>query len=111
MNKATTKGFEKDVGNKTTHHFLYPESAVDIAPGVSLVLLPFKLRDLEWLASALSTGTVKMYDLGGGSWPSGGGTSTALLTSVCVFRTYMRVKERVEADKDKVRWTLGWIGC
>lgn len=68
MNKAITKGFEKDVGNKTTHHFLYPESAVDVAPGVSLVLLPFKLRDLEWLASALSTGTVKMYELG----PSGG---------------------------------------
>lgn len=62
MNKAITKGFEKDVGNRTTHHFLYPESAVDVAPGVSLVLLPFKLRDLEWLASALSTGTVKMYE-------------------------------------------------
>lgn len=62
MNKAITKGFEKDVGNRTTHHFLYPESAVDVAPGVSLVLLPFKLRDLEWLTSALSTGTVKMYD-------------------------------------------------
>ncbi|KAM9361364.1 ST3 beta-galactoside alpha-2,3-sialyltransferase 8 [Symphorus nematophorus] len=76
MNKAVTRGFEKDVGNRTTHHFLYPESAVDIEPGVSLVLLPFKLRDLEWLTSALSTGTVKM--------------------------TYMRVKERVEADKDKV---------
>lgn len=60
MNKAVTQGFEKDVGNKTTHHFLYPESAVDIKHGVSLVLLPFKLRDLEWLTSALSTGTVKM---------------------------------------------------
>ncbi|XP_039971746.1 ST3 beta-galactoside alpha-2,3-sialyltransferase 8 [Xiphias gladius] len=76
MNKAVTKGFEKDVGNRTTHHFLYPESAVDIVRGVSLVLLPFKLRDLEWLTSALSTGQVKM--------------------------TYMRVKERVKADKDKV---------
>ncbi|XP_044076853.1 CMP-N-acetylneuraminate-beta-galactosamide-alpha-2,3-sialyltransferase 2-like isoform X2 [Siniperca chuatsi] len=76
MNKAVTRGFEKDVGNRTTHHFLYPESAVDVDRGVSLVLLPFKLRDLEWLTSALSTGKVKM--------------------------TYMRVKERVEADKDKV---------
>ncbi|XP_042350036.1 CMP-N-acetylneuraminate-beta-galactosamide-alpha-2,3-sialyltransferase 2-like [Plectropomus leopardus] len=94
MNKAVTRGFEKDVGNRTTHHFLYPESAVDVGHGVSLVLLPFKLRDLEWLTSALSTGEVKM--------------------------TYMRVKERVEADKDKVlvvnpvffkyahdRWTEG----
>uniref|UniRef100_A0A1A8BM27 CMP-N-acetylneuraminate-beta-galactosamide-alpha-2,3-sialyltransferase 2 n=2 Tax=Nothobranchius kadleci TaxID=1051664 RepID=A0A1A8BM27_NOTKA len=76
MNKAVTQGFEKDVGNRTTHHILYPESAVDVAPGVSLILLPFKLRDLEWLTSALSTGEVKM--------------------------TYMRVKDRVKADKDKV---------
>uniref|UniRef100_A0A3Q3WJD0 CMP-N-acetylneuraminate-beta-galactosamide-alpha-2,3-sialyltransferase 2 n=1 Tax=Mola mola TaxID=94237 RepID=A0A3Q3WJD0_MOLML len=76
MNKAVTRGFERDVGNRTTHHLLYPESAVDVDHGVSLVLLPFKLRDLEWLSSALSTGKVKM--------------------------TYMRVKERVEADKDKV---------
>ncbi|XP_044204528.1 ST3 beta-galactoside alpha-2,3-sialyltransferase 8 [Thunnus albacares] len=76
MNKAVTRGFEKDVGNRTTHHFMYPESAVDIDRGVSLVLLPFKLRDLEWVTSALSTGEVKM--------------------------TYMRVKDRVKADKDKV---------
>uniref|UniRef100_A0A3P8U0N1 CMP-N-acetylneuraminate-beta-galactosamide-alpha-2,3-sialyltransferase 2 n=1 Tax=Amphiprion percula TaxID=161767 RepID=A0A3P8U0N1_AMPPE len=76
MNKAVTRGFEKDVGNRTTHHFLYPESAVDVNHGVSLVLLPFKLRDLEWLTSALSTGQVKM--------------------------TYMRVRDRVQADKDKV---------
>lgn len=76
MNKAVTRGFEKDVGNRTTHHFLYPESAVDVDHGVSLVLLPFKLRDLEWLTSALSTGLVKM--------------------------TYMRVRERISADKDKV---------
>ncbi|MEQ2168876.1 CMP-N-acetylneuraminate-beta-galactosamide-alpha-2,3-sialyltransferase 2, partial [Goodea atripinnis] len=60
MNKAVTRGFEKDVGNRTTHHFLYPESAVDVDHGVSLVLLPFKLRDLEWLTSALSTGHIKM---------------------------------------------------
>ncbi|XP_078802821.1 ST3 beta-galactoside alpha-2,3-sialyltransferase 8 isoform X2 [Oryzias latipes] len=76
MNKALTRGFEKDVGNRTTHHFLYPESAVDVDGGVSLVLLPFKLRDLEWLTSALSTGHIKT--------------------------TYMRVKERIQADKDKV---------
>ncbi|XP_035990634.1 ST3 beta-galactoside alpha-2,3-sialyltransferase 8 [Fundulus heteroclitus] len=76
MNKAVTRGFERDVGNRTTHHFMYPESAVDVRHGVSLVLLPFKLRDLEWLTSALSTGHIKM--------------------------TYMRVKNKVEADKDKV---------
>ncbi|XP_008407369.1 ST3 beta-galactoside alpha-2,3-sialyltransferase 8 [Poecilia reticulata] len=76
MNKAVTQGFEKDVGNRTTHHFLYPESAVDVQHGVNLVLLPFKLKDLEWLTSALSTGHIK--------------------------RTYMRVRDRVGADRDKV---------
>ncbi|KAJ7998677.1 hypothetical protein DPEC_G00207360 [Dallia pectoralis] len=76
MNKAITVGFEADVGNRTTHHFMYPESAVDIAHGVHLVLLPFKLLDIQWVASALSTGEIK--------------------------RTYMRVKDRVNADKDKV---------
>ncbi|XP_042590004.1 ST3 beta-galactoside alpha-2,3-sialyltransferase 8 [Cyprinus carpio] len=76
MNKAVTVGFEEDVGNRTTHHFMYPESAINLRPGVHLVLLPFKLKDMEWLSSALSTGEIKM--------------------------TYMRVKNRVEADKDKV---------
>ncbi|XP_007239969.3 ST3 beta-galactoside alpha-2,3-sialyltransferase 8 [Astyanax mexicanus] len=76
MNKATTVGFERDVGNKTTHHFMYPESAVDLQPGVHLVLLPFKLRDLQWVTSALSTGEIKT--------------------------TYTRVKERVQAEKDKI---------
>ncbi|KAJ8259578.1 hypothetical protein GJAV_G00171050 [Gymnothorax javanicus] len=76
MNKARTSGFEGDVGNRTTHHIIYPESAVDMKPGVTLVLLPFKLRDLQWLISALTTGEIK--------------------------QTYMRVKDRVRADKDKI---------
>ncbi|XP_051957988.1 CMP-N-acetylneuraminate-beta-galactosamide-alpha-2,3-sialyltransferase 2-like [Xyrauchen texanus] len=76
MNKAITLGYEVDVGKRTTHHFMYPESAIDLAPAVHLVLLPFKLRDMQWLTSALSTGEIKM--------------------------TYMRVKNRVKADKDKV---------
>ncbi|XP_048028504.1 ST3 beta-galactoside alpha-2,3-sialyltransferase 8 [Megalobrama amblycephala] len=76
MNKAITVGYEEDVGNRTTHHFMYPESAIDLRPGVHLVLLPFKLKDLQWLSSALSTGEIKV--------------------------TYMRVKNLVEADKDKV---------
>lgn len=76
MNKAITRGYEADVGNRTTHHIMYPESAVDLAPGVHLVLLSFKLRDMQWLTSALSTGEIT--------------------------RTYMRVKNLVRADKDKV---------
>ncbi|KAA0707659.1 CMP-N-acetylneuraminate-beta-galactosamide-alpha-2,3-sialyltransferase 2 [Triplophysa tibetana] len=76
MNKAVIRGYELDVGNQTTHHFMYPESAIDLSPGVRLVLLPFKLLDMEWLSSALSTGEIKM--------------------------TYMRVKSLVRADKYKV---------
>ncbi|XP_015263703.1 PREDICTED: CMP-N-acetylneuraminate-beta-galactosamide-alpha-2,3-sialyltransferase 2-like [Gekko japonicus] len=76
MNKAPTAGFEEDVGAKTTHHFMYPESAVNLHPGVHLVLVPFKPLDLKWLASALSSGDIQ--------------------------HTYKRVKQFIKADKSKV---------
>ncbi|NP_988898.1 ST3 beta-galactoside alpha-2,3-sialyltransferase 2, gene 2 [Xenopus tropicalis] len=76
MNGARTYGFEKDVGSKTTHHFMYPESAVHVQPGVHLVLIPFKLQDLKWITSALTTGEVTY--------------------------TYTRMKKFIKADKDKV---------
>ncbi|KAF7238910.1 CMP-N-acetylneuraminate-beta-galactosamide-alpha-2,3-sialyltransferase 2 [Varanus komodoensis] len=76
MNTAQTVGFEDDVGTRTTHHFMYPESAVDLHPGIHLVLVPFKPLDLEWLASAFSSGAIQ--------------------------HTYKRVKQFVEGDKDKV---------
>nr|XP_056701180.1 CMP-N-acetylneuraminate-beta-galactosamide-alpha-2,3-sialyltransferase 2-like [Euleptes europaea] len=76
MNKAPTAGFEEDVGAKTTHRFMYPESAVDLHPGVHLVLVPFKPLDLRWLASALSSGDIQ--------------------------HTYKRVKRFIKADKNKV---------
>lgn len=56
MNRAQVAGFELDVGRRTTHRFVYPESAVDVGPGVRLVLVPFKPLDLQWAASAFSTG-------------------------------------------------------
>lgn len=76
MNKAVTSGFESDVGRKTTHHFMYPESAIDLPADVHLVLVPFKTLDLQWIASALSTGQIT--------------------------KTYMEVKQFIKADKDKV---------
>ncbi|XP_063000627.1 CMP-N-acetylneuraminate-beta-galactosamide-alpha-2,3-sialyltransferase 2-like [Elgaria multicarinata webbii] len=76
MNTAQIAGFEEDVGRRTTHHFMYPESAVNLRPGVHLVLVPFKPRDLQWLASAFSTGNIQ--------------------------HTYKRVKQFIEADKSKV---------
>ncbi|XP_069813170.1 CMP-N-acetylneuraminate-beta-galactosamide-alpha-2,3-sialyltransferase 1 [Dendropsophus ebraccatus] len=58
MNHAPTTRFEKDVGNKTTHHFVYPESVRNLPDNVSMVLIPFKTLDLQWIVSALTTGTI-----------------------------------------------------
>ncbi|XP_051489491.1 CMP-N-acetylneuraminate-beta-galactosamide-alpha-2,3-sialyltransferase 2-like [Apus apus] len=76
MNRAQIAGFELDVGRRTTHHFMYPESAVNLAPGTHLVLVPFKPLDLQWVASAFSTGELT--------------------------RTYARVKRFIQADRHKV---------
>lgn len=54
MNKAPTAGFEADVGHKTTHHLVYPESFRDLGENVSMILVPFKTLDLEWVVSAVS---------------------------------------------------------
>jgi hypothetical protein len=49
INKAPVKGYEKDVGNRTTHQIIYPESATGYRPGASLLFLPFKPNDIKWL--------------------------------------------------------------
>ncbi|NP_001303813.1 CMP-N-acetylneuraminate-beta-galactosamide-alpha-2,3-sialyltransferase 2-like [Latimeria chalumnae] len=77
MNHAPTTGFESDVGSKTTHHFMYPESAKNLPANVSLVLIPFKTLDLQWVISALTTGSIKS--------------------------TYAPVKQFLRVDKDKVQ--------
>uniref|UniRef100_A0A8C9FKD9 CMP-N-acetylneuraminate-beta-galactosamide-alpha-2,3-sialyltransferase 2 n=1 Tax=Pavo cristatus TaxID=9049 RepID=A0A8C9FKD9_PAVCR len=76
MNRAKTAGFEVDVGVRTTHHFMYPESATNLWPGVHLVLVPFKPLDLKWVTSAFSTGELT--------------------------HTYTRVKQFIKADRNKV---------
>ncbi|MED6277569.1 CMP-N-acetylneuraminate-beta-galactosamide-alpha-2,3-sialyltransferase 1 [Characodon lateralis] len=76
MNQAPTNGFEEDVGTRTTHHVMYPESAIDLDNSTSLVLIPFKTLDLQWIISALTTGTIK--------------------------HTYLPVMPRIKANKDKV---------
>ncbi|KFO30978.1 CMP-N-acetylneuraminate-beta-galactosamide-alpha-2, 3-sialyltransferase 1 [Fukomys damarensis] len=58
MNKAPTAGFEADVGSKTTHHLVYPESFRELGENVSMVLVPFKTIDLQWVVSATTTGTI-----------------------------------------------------
>ncbi|XP_067282498.1 CMP-N-acetylneuraminate-beta-galactosamide-alpha-2,3-sialyltransferase 2 [Pseudorasbora parva] len=76
INKGPTKGYEKDVGSKTTHRILYPESAVDLEEHTHLVLLPFKVLDMQWLISTFTTKHI--------TW------------------TYAQVPSTIKANKDKV---------
>uniref|UniRef100_A0A3B4WZ01 CMP-N-acetylneuraminate-beta-galactosamide-alpha-2,3-sialyltransferase 1-like n=1 Tax=Seriola lalandi dorsalis TaxID=1841481 RepID=A0A3B4WZ01_SERLL len=76
INSGRTKGYEADVGKRTTHHVMYPESAVDLDNTTHLVLVPFKIQDLEWLIKAFTTG------FSGAS--------------------YMPVKSHIKANKDLV---------
>uniref|UniRef100_A0A8C2G3I3 CMP-N-acetylneuraminate-beta-galactosamide-alpha-2,3-sialyltransferase 2 n=1 Tax=Cyprinus carpio TaxID=7962 RepID=A0A8C2G3I3_CYPCA len=76
INKGPTEGYEKDVGSKTTHRILYPESAVDVDNSAHLILLPFKIKDMHWLTSAFTTKHIT--------------------------RTYTGVRPTVNANRDKV---------
>ncbi|XP_070996270.1 CMP-N-acetylneuraminate-beta-galactosamide-alpha-2,3-sialyltransferase 1-like isoform X2 [Oncorhynchus clarkii lewisi] len=76
MNMAPTSGFEEDVGSRTTHHVMYPESAIDLENTTILLLIPFKTLDLQWITSALTTGSIK--------------------------ETYVPVRSRIKANKNKV---------
>lgn len=58
LNDAPVRGYEDDVGNKTTMRFFYPESAsynpeLHNEPGTLMVLVPFKQQDLRWLKEIL----------------------------------------------------------
>ncbi|TSR63309.1 CMP-N-acetylneuraminate-beta-galactosamide-alpha-2,3-sialyltransferase 1 [Bagarius yarrelli] len=76
MNQGPTVGYERDVGSKTTHRCMYPESALDLDNSTHLILLPFKVLDMEWLIS--------------------------IFTNKNITRTYTRVKSTIQANKDKV---------
>ncbi|XP_052440824.1 CMP-N-acetylneuraminate-beta-galactosamide-alpha-2,3-sialyltransferase 1 [Carassius gibelio] len=76
MNKGPTEGYEKDVGSKTTHRIVYPESAMDLDNSTHLVLLPFKILDIQWLISAFTTNHIT--------------------------QTYTDVPATINANKDKV---------
>ncbi|KAK1880769.1 CMP-N-acetylneuraminate-beta-galactosamide-alpha-23-sialyltransferase 2 [Dissostichus eleginoides] len=54
INGGPTKGYERDVGNKTTHRVMFPVSATNLDNSTHLVLFPFKIRDLEWLIDAFA---------------------------------------------------------
>ncbi|KAM9737176.1 CMP-N-acetylneuraminate-beta-galactosamide-alpha-2,3-sialyltransferase 1-like isoform 2-T2 [Menidia menidia] len=54
MNGAQIKGYEADVGSRTTHRVLYPESAVPLDNSTRMLLFPFKLADIEWLINGFT---------------------------------------------------------
>ncbi|XP_034561581.1 CMP-N-acetylneuraminate-beta-galactosamide-alpha-2,3-sialyltransferase 1-like [Notolabrus celidotus] len=56
MNNGRVEGYEADVGNRTTHRIMYPESAMNLENNTHLVLFPFKIQDLLWVTKALTTG-------------------------------------------------------
>lgn len=58
LNDSPVRGYEDDVGNKTTMRLFYPESAsynpgLHNDPGTLMVLVPFKQQDLRWLKEIL----------------------------------------------------------
>ncbi|XP_077422340.1 CMP-N-acetylneuraminate-beta-galactosamide-alpha-2,3-sialyltransferase 4 isoform X2 [Vanacampus margaritifer] len=58
LNNSPVRGYEADVGNKTTMRFFYPESAsydprLNSEPGTLMVFVPFKPQDLRWLKEIL----------------------------------------------------------
>lgn len=59
INFGVTKNFEEDVGNRTTHRVMYPESAMDLNNSTHLVLFPFKILDMQWLVSVFTTGNYR----------------------------------------------------
>uniref|UniRef100_A0A8C5D8E1 CMP-N-acetylneuraminate-beta-galactosamide-alpha-2,3-sialyltransferase 1 n=1 Tax=Gouania willdenowi TaxID=441366 RepID=A0A8C5D8E1_GOUWI len=56
INNGQVHGFEKDVGTKTTHRAMYPESAQNLDNSTHLLLFAFKMLDLQWLLEASTTG-------------------------------------------------------
>ncbi|CAH2320423.1 CMP-N-acetylneuraminate-beta-galactosamide-alpha-2,3-sialyltransferase 4 isoform X1 [Pelobates cultripes] len=59
LNNAPVHKYEKDVGNKTTMRFFYPESAhfnqhLDNNPDTLMVLVPYKPMDIVWMKIILN---------------------------------------------------------
>ncbi|XP_052376506.1 CMP-N-acetylneuraminate-beta-galactosamide-alpha-2,3-sialyltransferase 1-like [Oncorhynchus keta] len=77
MNKARTSGYERDVGSRTTHHIIYPESAIDLDNTTRLLFFPFKTLDLQWLPGAITTGSHITF-------------------------SYLRLRPKIKANKDLV---------
>uniref|UniRef100_A0A8C5DBX7 CMP-N-acetylneuraminate-beta-galactosamide-alpha-2,3-sialyltransferase 1 n=1 Tax=Gouania willdenowi TaxID=441366 RepID=A0A8C5DBX7_GOUWI len=62
INHGPVKGFEKDVGTKTTHRAMYPASAQNLDNSTHLLFFAFKMHDLQWLLEAFTTGFKERSD-------------------------------------------------
>ncbi|KAM8841685.1 CMP-N-acetylneuraminate-beta-galactosamide-alpha-2,3-sialyltransferase 2-like isoform 2-T2 [Spinachia spinachia] len=54
INRGHSKGFEADVGNRTTHQIMYLESSSQLDNTTRPVLFVFKMRDFGWITKVLS---------------------------------------------------------
>uniref|UniRef100_A0A8C5EX39 ST3 beta-galactoside alpha-2,3-sialyltransferase 1 n=1 Tax=Gouania willdenowi TaxID=441366 RepID=A0A8C5EX39_GOUWI len=55
MNRGRTKTYEADVGTKTTHHAMYPESFIKLEQNTThFLFFPFKQTDFDWLFKKLN---------------------------------------------------------
>uniref|UniRef100_A0A668VGA1 CMP-N-acetylneuraminate-beta-galactosamide-alpha-2,3-sialyltransferase 1 n=1 Tax=Oreochromis aureus TaxID=47969 RepID=A0A668VGA1_OREAU len=63
INRAPTKGFERDVGNKTTYHVMYPNSFRNLDNTTHLLFFPFKIYDLQWLIRFFTQRIDSDYDM------------------------------------------------
>ncbi|KAM4550660.1 CMP-N-acetylneuraminate-beta-galactosamide-alpha-2,3-sialyltransferase 1-like [Fundulus diaphanus] len=57
INHGRIKGYEEDVGTRTTHRIMYPGSGSTLDNTTHLVLFAFKIRDIEWLIRSFPTGS------------------------------------------------------
>ncbi|XP_074470134.1 CMP-N-acetylneuraminate-beta-galactosamide-alpha-2,3-sialyltransferase 1-like [Sebastes fasciatus] len=64
INRGRIKGYEKDVGTRTTHRVMYPNSATNLDNTTYLLLFPFKINDLQWLLKSFAPREKKAADSG-----------------------------------------------
>lgn len=58
MNKVFMVGFEVDVGMKIIYYLVYFESFWELGDNVSMILVFFKIVDLEWVVSVIIMGII-----------------------------------------------------
>uniref|UniRef100_A0A3Q2P9D2 ST3 beta-galactoside alpha-2,3-sialyltransferase 1 n=1 Tax=Fundulus heteroclitus TaxID=8078 RepID=A0A3Q2P9D2_FUNHE len=76
INHGRVKGYEEDVGTRTTHRIMYPESGSTLDNTTHLVMFAFKMRDIEWLIRSFPTGS-------SGKYPSTGFMTLIFALHIC----------------------------